>query len=187
VNILPRTYKNKNIHTKPETAGEHNIPEGYVEKRQMDAEGQELMATLSDMYKKSTEKRLRKSAWTPELLDKEVNEYFEYCTVKNLKPSKSSLQIWLGVGKSQYYDWEQNKNYKYGDISEIINQANYIMETQYVNRAEKYPTANIFLMKTSHGHIESSKMDITSNGNSLSVDFNELKEKIAQLGLDKTE
>jgi hypothetical protein len=61
------------------------------------------------------------------------------------------------------------------------------METQYVNRAEKYPTANIFLMKTSHGHIESSKMDITSNGNSLSVNFDELREKIAQLGLDKTE
>ena len=66
----------------------------------------------------------------------------------------------------------------------MIDRALQIMEAYLQGNMDKYPTGSIFLLKTTHGHVESSKLDITSNGNSIS-DPAEVKDAISKLGLKK--
>jgi hypothetical protein len=58
------------------------------------------------------------------------------------------------------------------------------MESQYINKGEKNPTMNIFLLKASFNYIEQGKLDITTNGESLETS-EDVKEKLAKMGLGK--
>lgn len=179
---MPRTYKSKNVHTKKELAGEQNMPEKY--KRLHSSEEGETDA-YSELFKICTEtsKRKRGFNWSPEDLRDEINKFFQWCDEKNVKPAKVGISLWLGCTKETVYEWSRNPQ-KYGELSDLINMAFNIIEMQYISRAEKYPTANLFLLRTSHGHVEQSKLDITTNGNSVN-DASEVKDLISKLGLDK--
>jgi len=181
---MPRVYKSKEKQTKPERAGEQNFPDGYVEKRSGgDGFGEELKAS-TDLFKIATARRKKGTNWTEDELANEIDNFFQYCVDRNLKPSKASLSLWLGVSQSQYMAW-QAEPLKYGVISEIINMAGSIMESSYVQRGEKYPTMNMFLLKSRHNYVEASKLDITTNGQAINS-AEDVKDLVSKLGLDKT-
>ena len=124
-----------------------------------------------------------KSQWSDEQFKLAVDEYFDYIQQHNIKPSKAGLSLWLGCSKDTYHEWTHKKE-KYPFKSEVLVNANLYMETSYINRGEKYPTFNTFLLKSSHGHIEQSKIDITTNGNDV-TSADEVRGLVSKLGLDK--
>lgn len=175
---MPRKEPAKGIHTSPEKAGIKNMPENP----QIDDEN--IMAQIVPIYNKGTEnKKEYKGLWNEEDLEREIKAYLDYCITSKVKPAKIGLSLWLGVGKSQYYEWERMPE-KYGYKSHLIRQANEAIELSYMSRIEKYPTGNIFLLKSSHDHIEASKLDITSNGKTVG-NAEEVLELVSKLGLNK--
>lgn len=178
---MPRTYKNMNIQTKPSKSGVKNMSKEFEDKHK-DSEDDGLMANISELFKLGVEKAKRKSAWTPEDLAREIGDYFDYCVDKGLKPCKAGIRTYLGISRTQYYDWQTNSS-KYGEISNLIQNANDMMEMQYIGRAEKYPTANLFLLRTSHGHVETSKVDVVTTNTSVTTE--DVNDIVSKLGLDK--
>ncbi len=62
--------------------------------------------------------------------------------------------------------------------------ANSMMEIYLEDSIFKYPTGSAFLLRTSHGHIETSKLDVVSDGKALNSSA-EVQDAISKLGLDK--
>lgn len=176
---MPR--KNKGIHTSPAKAGIQNMPEDYPEKHK-DKDNQ--MEGLMPIWKKSFENKERyKGLWNEEDFSREICEFFNYCESHGVKPAKAGLALWLATSKQQLWDWETHPE-KYGFKSELIKQASLVMEQSYLGRAEQYPTANLFLLRTSHGYVDASKVDVTTNGQAIGSTPAEVDEAISKLGLD---
>ena len=178
---MPR--KSKGIHTSPETAGSHNLTESYKAKISLKEGEENVMTKIAPLWKIAMERRDYKGQWDEEKFKSSIFEFFTYFEENNLKPSVAGLAIFLNANKQQVYDWK-NFPSKYGYKSDMVNQAILIIEEQYIERSEKYPTANTFLLRTSHGHIETSKLDVTTNGNDI-TSAEEVKDLVSKLGLDK--
>ena len=87
--------KCKGVHTSPETAGKHNLPEGYADKRK---DPDQTMKKLMPIWKKSFVNREDyKGKWDEESLAREINAFFEHCFEVDLKPSKAGLALWLAL------------------------------------------------------------------------------------------
>ena len=179
---MARVYHKKNIHTCPELAGEHNMPEDYIEKNKVSDNNMTALAELFVLSGQMKEKR-RGLNWTPEELQIEIQKYFNWSAENGIKPAISGLSLWIACGHDTLKTWASEPN-KYGGVSEIARDAMRLIELQYVSRLEKYPTGNIFLLKTSHGHVETSKVDITSNGKEITNQEN-VEDLVSRLGLDK--
>lgn len=173
-----KVYKKR---TNPEDAGRHNIPESHI-KRHKEKEDDGINKHVLELLKRSLSKT-GQCSWTPHELAVQIIEYFDYCEEENMKPCKSGLRLYIGVSEKQYYDWGRYPE-KYGNISQVVKSANEAMETQYINKGEKNPTMNIFLLKASFNYIEQGKLDITTNGESLESS-EDVKEKLAKMGLGK--
>jgi len=171
--------KNKGIHTSPEKAGEKNFPEGYAEKNQDPTETTSNIMPIWFQGMKNREDY--KGLWTEDSLQEEINKYFDYCFTKNVKPSKAGLGIWLGTSKQTIWEWETKPD-KYGFKSELIRCAGELIEMSYIDRGEKYPTFNMFLLRSTHGHVEKNKVEVSTT-NATTAD--EVKDAISKLGLDK--
>lgn len=176
---MPRTYKSKNVQTKKEMSGEKNMPKDYIEKHQDASMEDGLMENLIDIFDSGCQKKKKGCNWTEEDLETAIREYFTFCGEKTMKPSKSGLTLWLGCSKSQYYAW-QTETGKYGVISNLISMANTVIENQYINKLESYPTGNIFMLKASHGYAETSKIEVTGS----QTTANDVADAISKLGLD---
>lgn len=180
---MPRTYKSKDKQTKPERAGEQNLSEEYISTRQeKDPEKAELLGTISDLYQKAmsvTKERKKKGTnWTADELEEATIKYFDYCAERAMKPSMVSLGLFLGVGKSQLYDWKTHPD-KYSELSPIVARAAEAIEQQYMERAEQYPTANIFFLKAGHGYKDTQSIEISNSETSKE----DIDETIKMLGL----
>lgn len=180
---MPRVYKNQNIQTKPSKSGVKNMSKEFDEKHKDADPSDNLMETLSEMFSTSIHKAKRTTAWTEEDLARELEGYFAYCSEKGLKPCKAGIRVYLSISRTQYYEWQTN-GAKFGVITNLINQANDIMEQEYIGKSQKYPTANLFLLRTSHGHVETSKLDVSTTPNVVQS-ADELADAVAKLGLDK--
>jgi hypothetical protein len=178
VTKLPRTYKSKDIHTKPEKAGEHNLTEKYLPKKGKKEDDNKL-ADLLPLYHISNERRKRTTSWTADEVYEEAGKYLEYCVEHGLKPLRTGLQLWFGISKSQYYDWLRDED-KYGEVSYSINCIDTLIENQFMERAESYPTANLFFLKSLHGYKDSQDININTN-----VKPEDVEELVDKLGLDK--
>lgn len=175
-------YASKNIQTKPELAGESNMPPEMIKRASREKCDDDLMANLSILFDKGVKTHNKKSKWTADLLYAEIKNYFEFCVEKRLKPNKAGLRTWLGMSRSQYHAWESEPQ-RFKEITDIICLANGIMEEEYINRVESFPTGNIFLLKSMHGLIDRSAIDVTTNN----TNSEEVKDLVNKLGLDKTE
>ena len=174
---MARTYKSKNVHGKPSLAGEKNMKDVKMAE---DESG--IMPTLLEIWEKG-KPNIYKGQWTAEELSDSISEYFQFCRDRDFKPTKPSLSVWLGIDKSTLWEWE-HKPEKYGEKSTIVKYAMAIMESYLQADINKYPTGNIFLLKTSHGHVESSKLDVTTNGKDVN-DAEDVKALVEKLGLNK--
>lgn len=170
-----RTYKKKNVQTSPELAGRQNMPDKL---KGNDDSG--YSTASSQLWRRSM--KVKGTNWTEEEMELSIAEYFDWCAEVSSKPNKAGLSLWLGCSKSTLWDWE-NKPSRSGAISNLIKRASNIIEDSYVGRIEKYPTGNVFLLKTSHGHVERSKVDIATTDAGTTA--NEVADAIAKLGLDK--
>lgn len=179
---MPRKRVSKNVHTRPDMAGPQNMTDDRI-KRDTEKVEDGLMDNLLDLWEVAGEhiKQPRKSAWTAEGLYDTIRGYFEFSAERNLKPTKSAIIMYIGCSASQYYDWA-NKPEVYEDISEVVRWANAMMENQYINRGEKYPTFNIFMLKTKYGYEETSKLEITGD-----IKSDEVADRIKQLGIKRDE
>lgn len=138
-----------------------------------------LMAKIMPIYNKGQYNRVTyKGIWTEDELEKSVSEFFQYCNTVELKPSKPALRVWLAISAEQYNQWEKDKE-KFGFKTDIIRLANSMMEMYLVGRVDKYPTGNIFLLKSSFGHKDSTNIDVTSHNASQ----DDIQEALKRLGL----
>lgn len=177
---MPRKYKKKGVHTSYDTAGIQNMTKEVTDKMGKDEAG--LMPHIMDIMKHGQSSGY-KGGWTDEQFVESVNEFFAFCSERNFKPSQPALRVWLHVDKSTIHEWKNNPA-KYGVKSDVIKMAFDLMEIYLIGNIDKYPTGNIFLLKTSHGHVETSKVDVTTNGGSVTTS-DEVKDAIAKLGLDR--
>lgn len=176
---MGRKEKAKGVHCSPEKAGKALMENDSLKNKYDD----ETMPTLVQMFKDGIKRANDyKGLYPDEVFLEEVENYFVYIAEHGIKPSKASLRLWLGCSRTQYYDWETNP--KYGFKSNVLAWAHNLMEASYVGRGEKYPTFNTFLLKAGHQYVEASKLDITSNGQTLSS-ADEVRDLVSQLGLDK--
>lgn len=179
---MARIAMNTSKQTGKETAGMQNftpeILEGYK-----DEEAGALLSMIAPIFKKSigSPTQNRRGNWEPDDLRQELANYFMYFAENGLKPSKSSIRLWLNVSANRYWEWENNPN-KYGEIHEIISLANDVLETQYVNRGEKHPTMNTFLLKASHGFRDTQNIEVTATNK---VDKNDIDSMIERLKLEE--
>lgn len=174
---MPR--KPRGIHARPENAGAHNLPEGYADTRK-DPDNS-LQFTLPIYHIGQKNRRDYKGLWTEEQLETEIGNYFQYCLEHSVKPSKAGIGLWLGVGKDTMHTWVR-ESAKYGFKSIIAKEAFDLIESCYIERAEQYPTANLFLLRSSHNHVEKSQVDVNT---STSTTAEDVDEAIKKLGLDK--
>lgn len=160
---MARVHMSKTKQTGVDTAGIGNftpeILEGY-----RDEEAGALLAMIAPIFVKKvgSPTQNRRTNWKPEELREELSKYFIYFATHGLKPSKSSIRLWLNTSQQRYDDWANNPA-TYGEISEIIQMANDVLETQYINRGEKHPQMNMFLLKASHGLSDTQKVEVTTN------------------------
>jgi hypothetical protein len=177
---MARKEPAKGIHTSPAKAGKKNMPEDYALKNH-DPENT-VQRLLPMLDKGMAHLKQYKGLWTDDDLALAVRDFFNYCGEHFIKPCKSGLELWLGVSRPQYIAWADHPE-KYGAKSEIIQLANTMMETSYINRVEAFPTGNIFLLKTSHGHVETSRIDVVAGARPQNPE--EVKDLVSKLGLDK--
>lgn len=164
-------------HSSPQTSGIQNLPKKYIERVQ--GKGGGKMKDLKQIREHGFYNRQDYAGkWDAESLKREIDEYFNFCADRDVKPSKAGLRLWLGLSKSQYWEWETNNtDFK----SNLINEANDLMEIEYIEKGEKYPTFNMFLLKSSHNHSDKQEVEITSKD----INANEIADTISKMGLDK--
>lgn len=176
----PRKRKNKpnkGIHTCPENAGAKNL-----EGRKLPKDKEGIMQYLYPVYLKGKENSMQyKGLWTDEALRLEIDNFFEFCYEREVKPNNPLLISWLGISKAQYYDWI-GKPEKYGVKSDLVRQAREIMEGYLVDNVDSYPTGSIFLLKAYHGLRDAQTIEVNTTGLGSTAD--EVAESIKKLGLE---
>ena len=171
---MPR--KKKYVHGCPEKAGEQNFPAGYVEKHK---DERKLMKPLHEAYNIGEKNRQDyKGQYDEESLADQIQKFFTFCDEKDIKPANVGLCIWLGISEDTMYTWAKGDGFK----SEMVKQAFKLIQWNYQERIEQYPTGNIFLLKAVHGVQDTTKVEVT-NANNVSKD--EVTEAISKLGLDE--
>lgn len=179
---MPRHYDKKGVHTSPEKAGRQNItPE--IEKS-LPKDEDNINAKIMPIYKQGMINRgVYKGQWTDEQLAQAIADLFDYCASVNLKPTQPALRLWLGVHRDTIHAWRTQPE-KYGVKSDLIRWALDAMELYLQANIDKYPTGSAFLLRTSFGHVETSKLDVNATGN-VSTSTDEVNDLVSKLGLDK--
>lgn len=173
---MARTYTPKGKHTSPENAGAKNITNPELLPK--DEFG--ITSKIMGVRKHSN---IYKGQWTPEALELEISSFFDYCVEQDLKPTVPLLRMWLNISRTQFYEW-QTKPEKHGEKTNLIQRAMDFMEAYLQYNMDKYPTGSIFLLKTTHGHVDTQKVDITTTQSNTPE---EVQDMVSKLGLDKTE
>ncbi|HZJ99390.1 MAG TPA: terminase small subunit [Tissierellaceae bacterium] len=173
---------NTSKQTSKENAGLQNFNSELLAEYK-DEEAGALLAMIAPIFKKSigSPTQNRRGNWEPDDLRQELADYFTYFAENGLKPSKASIRLWLNVSPARYYEWENNPS-KYGEVYEIIALANDVLETQYVNRGEKHPTMNTFLLKASHGYRDTQNIEVTATSK---VEKGDIDSAIERLKLEE--
>lgn len=172
---MPRTYKSKHVHTSPENSGEKMLESANIPKDE-----ENIMSQLMPIWERSQDKsKIYTGQWTDEQFEQSVAEFFKYCNASKFKPTRPALQLWLGVSRAQYYDWK-TKPEKYGVKSDILGRAEIGMELYLQANLDKYPTGSIFLLKTSHGLVETTNVNVTNNN---PTSKEEVEDLVSKLGL----
>ena len=174
------TVKSKGIHTSPQTAGKKNLPKN-INNTDKDNINAMIMPVMLHGNKKGYT-----GLWSDEELAKSIADFFCHCADNVVKPTVPLLRLWLNVTQTTLLEW-RNHPERYLGKSDIIKKSMDYMECYLQAQIDKYPTGSIFLLKTTHGHIEGSRLDITSNGKSLGSTSSEVNEELDRLGFIETE
>ena len=178
---MTNKYQKKGVHTSPEKAGVQNFTPAVLENAKKDDDG--INDCILDIMNSGTNRNAcYKGQWTPEELASSVNDFFLKCAEMKLKPTQPLLRLWLGISRDQMWEWKTMPE-RHSWKSDIIKKAMDFMEAYLQANIDKYPTGNIFLLKTSHGHVEANRLDITSQGQRINANEDEIADIVAKLGL----
>lgn len=179
------TRKNKGVHTSPQTAGRQNMDWNVINRMKSLRKDENNMGSKVIDIMKLGELNYQKykGKWTEETLRDSIADFFDFCAESEIRPSQPLLILWLGLSKSQFSEWKRNGS-KFQYKTELIEKALLVIEAHLQMDIYKYPTGAIFLLKTSHGHVETSKLDVTSNGESVSS-ADDVRDAVSKLNLDK--
>ena len=144
-------------------------------------ENHDLQSSLWGIYEQAQNAR-EKTCWTPDEVKKQIGLFFQFCSVNTIKPTKVALATWLGISKSEFWEWENGK--KGLEIQQLLKMASQYMEIYLQNDLDKHTIGAMFLLKCGYGYVESSKLDITTGDKSFATDVAEVNEAINRLGLD---
>lgn len=178
---MARNPQGTRKHARPENAGSHNIPniDSYREDEDLPIRSMIKASQIARDY----EGRYQ-GLWSDNALIDVIEAFFEFCATENLKPTQPLFRLYSGISQTTVDAWRYNRQGKFPTKQVIIGKCFDFMEAMLQNRLEKYPTGNIFLLKSSFGHKEQSQLDITTNGESISTS-EDVKDLVAKLGLDK--
>ena len=168
---MTRKYK---THSGPHSAGIKNMPKNYETSRKDVNKTMKSILPITENGFKHREDY--KGLWDEYNLAHEVNEYFKYCSKKDIKPAKAGVRLWLDLSRTQYHEWETGNH---GFKTDILERAAAMIELSYIGRIESFPTGNIFLLKSSHNHSDKTEIEFTGND----VDPSNIKDMIAKMGL----
>lgn len=167
----------KDKQTSPRLAGPRNLPPEVVEliPKVNPSVMDQVMALqrqgLSNPYT---------SQWTDTELFQAVLAFFEFCSKEGIKPTKPGLQIWLYVSKTQMDEWIKNKDGRYSGKSEVMKYAMGVMETFLQLDLDNNPKGAMFLLKTTFGHVDSTKVDVVNHN---TVGVTGIEERLQKLAL----
>lgn len=126
-------------------------------------------------------------SWEEDDFKESIKNFFEYCGENSIEPSKPLLATWLGTNRKTIWKWETDESM--GFKHDIICQAIQFMECVYFSKLdESFPSAS-FKLKSNNfagfNYVEASRLDITTNGNNLGSDSDEVKDLVSKLGLNE--
>lgn len=176
---MPR--KAKGIHTCPENAGEKNMTPENMAKMRVQPTGDEadFLSKTIPIFNHAIEMKKHRQdyggKWTEEELRNSVMEFFQYCEKNDLEPSPPMLKLWLAI--SDDTDWEWRKK-DHGFKSEIYRWAYRLMEMRYFGKLDKYAVSNIFKLKTVHGYVEPTRIEVANVQDVTEDNVNELVDKL---------
>jgi len=165
--------------TSPATSGKNNFTKEII--NNMPKDENKLMSKIIQVMRHGKTQGY-KGAWTEVEFADSIESFFIFCDDSDMKPTPPALRRWLNVSAAQISDWKNNPN-RYDYKSFFIKEAYDIMEMFLQANIDKYPTGSIFLLKTSHGHVETSKVDVTTNDGNLNTE--DRKEIVNKLGFNK--
>lgn len=179
---VEREVKRDRVQTGVEMAGSDNLPPDIL-MGERDSEAGALLAMINPLFRKSMDSPVetRRGNWSPVELKHSLVEYFDYFAMTGLKPSISSIRLWLNVSKRQMSRW-LNDPVTYPEMHDTIMMALDVIETQYINRGEQYPTMNKFLLETTHGHRTNHNVEVTAVNR---IDVRDINSAIEKLQLDE--
>lgn len=164
----------------PDMAGKQNIedlvPSVPIDETNMAGKTYEIMRNGREVRKKG-------DSWTPEQFYNSIDNFFQYCIRKEIRPSKPLLALWLGVNNNTLNNWRKDQN-RYGYKAEAVDQAMLFIEALVVENLDKHPTGSIFLLKSSHGYKDSMSVDITNTNSITTEDVNEAVKKLGLSVID---
>lgn len=176
---MARNYKKKGIHTSYDTAGRKNMTAEVLRAMPKSEISKDVTIGIMQHGRSSG----YKGGWTDEQLAESIAEFFDFCAENDFRPQLPALRVWLHISTETITTWKKDKG-KYGGKSDIIKEAYDIIEMHWQKNLDKHPTGSIFLLKTSHGHVEQSKVDITSDGKAMN-NASDVRDAVSRLGLDK--
>lgn len=102
-----------------------------------------------------------------EQVQKRVDEYFQICAERGMKPSVSGLAMALGTDRRRLWEWVNGKNEgKPRAVTDTLKKAyqilNFAME-EYMQNGKINPVSGIFLMKNNFGYKDQSEVVLTPN------------------------
>jgi len=175
------TKKEVGKHSSPLTAGKQNLSKEYVARNKEKEDGNNMGAMMHLLDKGRENTQEYKGLWSDEELAESIYQFFSYCADTGLKPAKAGLRLWLGLSKSQWWKWENDK-VEEGHKARLLEEASNFMELQYLDRGEAFPTFNMFLLKAGHNYIDKQTLEVNTH-NEISKD--EISDVVNKLGLDK--
>ena len=169
---MPRKKQGKQ--TCPENAGEQNFTPEYMETHKAD----ELTRSILERTEILLANRVNyTSAWTDELFEQSVNDYFTKCSELGLEVAKVGLALYLGMSQGHMYDIAKNSQ-RYGVRSEILQSAFSRMEYTYFNKLDSRPVPSMFKLKTQNNYVENQRVEVIADAK---ISADEIKDKIAGL------
>lgn len=186
--VSPDGIKPRGSLTRPEYAGEQNMKNVNTGKKSAGDEYKldQLSKTLEmkksrseinrEIMKMNREQRL--SYWKEDTLRQSIDDFFEYCVVHELVPSKPLLRVWFNCSPNTLTAWSKRDDF-FGDI---IGETFAIMETLYFNDLDNRAVPNMFRLKSSFGYVETQKVEVdASNNNQNEMSTDEIDKAIDNL------
>lgn len=105
--------------------------------------------------------------------EKEVQEYFDLCTDKQVVPTVTSLALWLGCNRDTLYAHANNPNSPFsGIVKNCINYLHSIMQNGTVD-GKINPVTYIFISKNDYAMRDDKNITVSAQSNSSPVNSQE--------------